>query len=340
MIEKILWAETGIGQPQAMAHAIAASGVVPVVIVAPAALHQMWRADLDRAGVKEDTVIVMSPQAAHTNGLGEATALVVVDDLGDAGSPGWKVIAGHVRDEKRPVWMRVDPLVYREIEHTLLPSPDKIGATPEEIGNAVEDVLLAHGIESDRSWDEIAVDILDTHPSLAKWLQVVGERWDMAVRGVTPKELLEQAIASSDKQQIVFYRNRADVEGVKGEFLTGSGAEVERLLQRFGNREFKTLLVSPGKFTGWRAPLYADQVDIRFVGTDWDKAEIYQGNLRAKVRELPPVVAEPGVKLHGHQVDLVHRLLSKNTRGFLAMKTSGAAEPEPAADEDERGPRP
>lgn len=176
MIEKILWSQMGIGQSADLANAIAAHGP-GVVVIAPAVLHQQWRRELEQAGVEPGTVPLMSPHSVRAKGLGEATVIVVDDQNRE----GWSLIAGQIRDEARPVWLRVNREMYREIQGELLPTPEKTGETPEEIGKKVEGVLIAHGIEPDHSWDEIAVEIHDEHPALSQWLNTVGQRWEVAM---------------------------------------------------------------------------------------------------------------------------------------------------------------
>lgn len=176
MIEKILWSQIGIGQSADLANAIATHGS-GVVVIAPAVLHQQWRRELEQVGVEPGSVLLMSPHSVRAKGLGEAT-VVVVDDQN---REGWKLIADQIRDEQRPVWLRVNREMYREIQGDLLPSPEKAGEAPEDIGKTVEAVLLAHKIEPDHSWEEIAVEIYDEYPHLSKWLNAVGQRWEAAM---------------------------------------------------------------------------------------------------------------------------------------------------------------
>lgn len=286
MIEKILWTEIGIGQPVDMAKAIAAHGH-GFVVIAPVALHRHWQLELERAGIKPGVGTVMSPHEVHARGVSDGT-MIVVDDY--QYKQGWKLIAGQIRDAQGPVWLRVLPEIYREVQGALLPSPEKTGETADAIAKTVETVLRAHDIDPDHSWDAIVIGIFTQYPALAKWLHTVGERWEIA-RNVVPKDELLSVIESSEKLQIVFYRRREDVEDIPGEYMKGVDvAEANRLIERFAAREFKTLLVPMGRVTGWRAPLWEDEVDIRFVGTGWESAEIKQGKNRVKpmcFRELP-----------------------------------------------------
>lgn len=176
MIEKILWSQVGIGQPADLANAIAAHGP-GVVVIAPAVLHQQWRRELEQAGVEPGTVTLMSPHSVRAKGFGEATVIVVDDQNRE----GWSLIAGQIRDEARPVWLRLNREMYREIQGEILPTPEKTGETPEEIGRKVEGVLIAHGVEPDHSWDEIAAEIHAEHPGLSDWLLAVGDRWEVAM---------------------------------------------------------------------------------------------------------------------------------------------------------------
>lgn len=176
MIEKIVWSDIGISQPVELAKAIGEHGP-GVVVIAPAVLHQNWRRELEHAGVEPGTVMLMSPHSVRAKGLGEATLIVADDQYPES----WKLIAAQIRDEPRPVWLRVNREMYREIQGDLLPSPEKAGDTAEDITKTVEAVLRGHGIEPDHSWEEIAVEIYDEHRQLSEWLGVVGNRWEVAM---------------------------------------------------------------------------------------------------------------------------------------------------------------
>lgn len=176
MISKILWSQMGLGQSAELANAIAAHGP-GVAVIAPAVLHQQWRRELEHAGVEPGTVTLMSPHSVRAKGFGEATVIVVDDQNRE----GWSLIAGQIRDEGRPVWLRVNREMYCEIQGELLPTLEKTGETPEEIGKSVEGVLIAHGIKPDHCWHEIAGEIYLEHPGLSEWLYAVGDRWEVAM---------------------------------------------------------------------------------------------------------------------------------------------------------------
>lgn len=276
MIEKILWTEVGIGQPVSLAEGIVANGG-SAVIVAPAALHTQWRHELERAGLQQPGAItLMSPQALYKKGFPESDTLIVIDDQFPEM---WEHIADQVRSlwaQDRPVWVRIN---HDNVEYLL---PKKVGDSAEEIAKTVETVLRAHGIEADRSWDEIAFEIFDEHPHLSTWLYAVGHQWDAAMGMNSAAERLLQAVNSSEKRQIVFYKRLDDVANIPGEHLRGGLAEVNSLVDRFESGEIKTLLVPCGKVTGWRTSLGADEVIVRFAGEGWERTEIAQGRTRAR----------------------------------------------------------
>ena len=93
-------------------------------------------------------------------------------------------------------------------------------------------------------------------------------------------------------QKIVFYKRLSDIDGMEGEILSTCITPDDRIdmIERFGRKEFETLLVSFSLITGWRCRLDQDEVDISFVGDGWNEEELFQGRLR--VRRNPEV--EPG----------------------------------------------
>lgn len=156
----------------------------------------------------------------------------------------------------------------------------------------VEMVLRAHSIEPDHAWDEIAIEKFDEHPYLSLWLIAVGRRRESAM-GLNSAERLLQAIDSSEKRQIVFYKRLDDVANIPGEHLRGGVPEMNSLIDRFQAGEFKTLLVPCGKITGWRTSLWADEVNVRFAGDGWELPEIAQGRNRTRPLFLRDAEQEP-----------------------------------------------
>ncbi len=277
MLEQIIWQETGIGQPAAIACGIVSRGV-SVAVVAPKAIHSYWMEELNRAGVKD--VSLLTPYAAHKNGVG-AVSLIVVDAI-DPHS--LLSLAPAIQNEPRPIWLRVDRHSFSKVN--LLPDPALCGDTAAEIRKKLDTGVSVFGTWP--SYTDAAKALAPQYPAVALWISDLNARLEFVEQTPVSASKIAEIVAASDKPQVVFYRKFEDVEHIPGERMMGSDMRIgsgPTLLDRFGSGEVKTLLVPCGLVTGWRSPFPADEMDVHFVGEGWRMSELQQGFARAALSD-------------------------------------------------------
>jgi len=85
-------------------------------------------------------------------------------------------------------------------------------------------------------------------------------------------------------KQIIFYKRHADIAGQEGLRILPTHTPVDRGLILDAFEQSKNLdekLLVPIGLTSWRTTLYADEVDMRFIGGVFREEELAQAYNRA-----------------------------------------------------------